>query len=184
MANQQVYPGATGTPFGVAIIAEGSDEVQLVAPTGNVITVEQQQTSSGLTAATTAYTSGDQLGAQLTFTNAVRVSGSRGVIEGAVLTDDSAVVGPVDAFLFRSTSTPAADNAANSWSDADMQNCVGVISLPQPYSSALNRVSTWSGAIPFGCAATSLFVCLVTRSDHTFFGAATALRLRLFIRQE
>lgn len=185
MANQQVYPGATGTPYGVAIIAEGSDEVQLVAPAGNVLTVEQAQTSSGLTTATTPYTSGDQLGTLLTFTTMTRISGGRGVIEGAVLTDDSAVIGPVDLLLFRSTVTVATDNAANSFSDADMQVCVGVINMPAPATSALNSVSSWDGAKSYGCAATSLFVAMVTRSGNAVFaGGATSLRLRLFVRQE
>ncbi len=174
----------TSTDGDYATINVGASGEQWVGIVGHNSTAEITVASTGLTTATTAYVAGDVLGAEMSFTNAVRTSGGRAAIEGAVLVDKAAVIGAVDLFLFRAASTPAADNAANSWADADMLNCVGVVSFPGPYPSALNRVAMWQGAQPFGCAATTLFGVLVTRSDHTFFGAAGDLQVKLFVRYE
>jgi hypothetical protein len=146
--------------------------------------VEVAFTSAGLTTATTAYTSGDMLGTQLTIAGASTGAGVVNYIDGIVLEDDSAVIGQVDFFLFNATVTQAADNAANSWSDADMQKCVGVISIPGPYQSALNRVSVWEGHKPFHCAATSLFIGMVTRSANAVFASgATAIHGFIYFDQ-
>jgi hypothetical protein len=149
-----------------------------------VALVEITATSAGLTTASTAYVGGDMLGTQWSFASAVATSGGLGVIEGLVLLDESDIIGAVDLLLFNASVTQAADNAPNSWSDADMANCVGVISLPPAYDSALNRVISWSGALPIKLAATTLYAGFVTRSAHTFFGATTSLKARLYIRQE
>lgn len=146
--------------------------------------VEVSATSAGLTTATTAYIAGDMLGTQWSWANAVASSGGYGWLVGAVLLDETDVVGAVDVFLFNASVTQAADNAANSWSDADMANCVGVVPLAFPYDSALNRVAVWQGALPFKLAATTLYGGLVTRSGHTFFGATTSLKLKLYIDQQ
>lgn len=140
--------------------------------------------AASLTTATTAYVTGDVLGSEMSFANAARISGGRGIIEKAVLLDKSDIIGPVDLFLFNAASTPASDNAANSWSDSNMELLEGIISFPSPYDSALNRVATWSGYLPFQCAATTLFGVMVTRSGHTFFGVATDLRVTLSVRYE
>lgn len=133
-------------------------------------------TSAGLTTATTAYTSGDMLGTQLTIAGAATAGSVVNYIDGIVLEDDSAVIGAIDLYLFNATVTQAADNAANSWSDADMQKCVGVITLPGPYTSALNRVTGYEGHRAFHCASTSLFVGMVTRSANAVFASgATAI---------
>lgn len=167
-----------------ATLNVGASGEQWVGIVGHNSTAEITVTSTGLTVAATAYTSGDVLGGEMSFTNAVRTSGGRATIEGAVLVDAAAVIGAVDLFLFRAASTPAADNAANSWADADMLNCVGVISFPGAYQSALNRVAVWNGLQRIGCAATTLFGVLVTRSDHTFFGAVGNLQAKLHVRYE
>lgn len=174
----------TNTDGDYATVNVGGNGELWVGAVGHNSTAEITATSSGLTTATTAYTSGDVLGAELSFTSAVRISGGRAVIEGAVLVDKTAVIGAVDLFLFRAASTPAADNAANAWADADALNCVGVIPFPGAYPSANNRIAAWSGQQRIGCAATTLFGVLVTRSDHTFFGAATDIQVRLHIRYE
>ena len=80
-------------------------------------------TSSGLTTATTAYTSGDMLGAQMTLPMGKGYGSPRvaGQIIGVTVTDDSDVIGAIELFFFSASTTPAADNAANAWSDADWQ---------------------------------------------------------------
>lgn len=147
--------------------------------------VEVSATAAGLTTATTPYTAGDMLGTIWSFTSAVATSGGYGYIVGAQLQDDSAVIGAVDIHFFSATVTQAADNAANSWSDADSQLGEGVISLPGPYLSALNRKAVWQGALPFKCAATTLFACFVTQSANAVFASgATALHCKLWIDQQ
>lgn len=146
--------------------------------------VEVTATSAGLTTATTAYTAGDMLGTQWSFTGAVATSGGYGYVVGAVLLDETDVIGAVDIFLFNASVTQAADNAANSWSDADMANCVGGLSLPAPFDSGLNREATWQGVVPFKLAATTLYAGFVTRAAHTFFGATTSLKAKLYIDQQ
>lgn len=140
-------------------------------------------TSSGLTTATTAYVAGDQLGAQLSFANAVRVSGGTGIIRGVRLLDKADVTGNVDVLFFRSSVTPAADNAAAAWSDSDMDSWIGTVNLSMiDYGN--NRGGVSACYLPFDCSATTLYACMVTRTGHTFFGAATDLVLALYIQQD
>lgn len=133
--------------------------------------------SSGLTTATTAYTDGDQLGAIISLTMA---SGT-GIITNATLVDKSNIIGAVDCFIYDRSVTLAADNAADAISDADALFKLGLISFPQPTTQTNNRTAHLDSlAIGFVANATTVIcVQLVTRSAHTFFGAATDLVLRL-----
>lgn len=141
--------------------------------------------TSGLTTATTAYVTGDQLGGQLEFPNAVRSAGASGVVLSAVLIDDAKVVGAVDLYLFDRSVTPAADNAAAAFSDADMQFCLGVLSFPAPEQTANNGVATIEASgLAIVPNATSLYGCLVAQAGHTFFGAADDLTVALVIAQD
>lgn len=142
--------------------------------------------SAGLTTASTAYTSGDQLGTELTFANAARATGQGGIVAGAVLLDKpkvlSATPADVDLLLFTSSITGASDNAAFDDSDTDMGEYVGRIRfyLADWMSMSSNAVNERQGlSIPYVCDATSLFGILVSRTNHTFFGAVTDLRVTL-----
>lgn len=145
-----------------------------------------QVQSAGLTTATTAYTSGDQLGTILTFANAVRQTGATGIVQSATLMDQSQVMGAVDLFLFDRSVTLAADNAAASFSDADMLFCLGIISFPAPTAvAAVNSISTVVSGLGIMPNATSLFGALVTRSANAVFaGGATSLAVSLHILQD
>lgn len=138
--------------------------------------------STGLTTATTAYADGDQLGALMTFTMAT----ATGIITGAVLTDKSNIVGAVDAFIYDRSVTLAADNAPDSISDADSFFKLGVIPFPQPTPQSLNRGGHVDslGIAYVANATTVICVQLVTRSGHTFFGAAGDLQLRLLYSKD
>jgi hypothetical protein len=131
--------------------------------------------SAGLTTATTAYTAGDQLGAEMTF--AVGRSTVRGaVITDALLFDRAKVVGAVDLYLFQTASTPAGDNAPNAWADTVIP--IGIISFGTPVASANNSVARPTDGVPLvvkGSASVNVFGVLVTRAAHTFFGAVTDL---------
>jgi hypothetical protein len=164
--------------------AVAADPVVSAIPAPQARRIQVQ--SAGLTTATTAYASGDQLGTILTFTNAVRQTGTTGVIQSATLLDQSQVIGAVDLFLFTQSVTLAADNAAASFSDADMLNCLGIISFPAPTAvAAVNSISTVVSGLGITCAATSLFGALVTRSANAVFaGGATSLAVSLHILQD
>lgn len=148
-----------------------------------------EQPSANLTTATTAYVSGDMLGHVTGPLDGFPLAvggpvGSLGYITSVTLVDYAKVIGATDLFIFRDATTPASDNGANSWSDADMDKLIpgGVINIPAPTVSALNNVAVVSGLLlPYkiGAVAGTLYGNLITRSGHTFFGAATDLRLKV-----
>lgn len=142
-------------------------------------------TSTGLTTATTAYTSGDVLGGQLQFRIGDGFGAAYGEVENVVIIDKAAVIGTVELWLFTSAVTPAADNAAVSFSDADMQNLVTVLNCSTGYANAANKVQLLDPAESrpvFTGASGILYGSLVTRSGHTFFGAATDLTVVLHFK--
>ncbi len=139
--------------------------------------------SAGLTTSVTAYTSGDMLGTQSTVDlGDVPISGA--TIVGGMLIDKAAVAGAVDLFIFSGTVTQAADNAANSWSDADMAKLLCVVQLTNVYTSALNKVVD-TGAVmlrkPITSDTPNLYICAVTRTANSFFGAVGDLSYSLWI---
>lgn len=167
---------------GIVGVANAADPVVSAIPSPQAKRIQVQ--SSGLTTATTAYTTGDQLGAILTFANAVRQPGATAVIQSATLLDQSAVIGAVDLYLFDRSVTVSSDNAAAAFSDADMLFCLGVISFGAPIGGTGNSIATAVSGLGIMPNATSLFAAMVTRSGHTFFGAATALAVSLHILQD
>lgn len=142
-----------------------------------------QVASAGLTTATTAYTAGDQLGSVMTFAGASFVTGGAGVILDVSITDYSKITGAIELWIF--SATPAgigSDNAAITFTDTT--SCVGTIYVPAPSQSALSSVATITNVnLTYTCAATSLFVVMVTQSGHTFFGAATDLKVMLGLQR-
>lgn len=144
-----------------------------------------QATSAGLTTASTAYVAGDQLGTILTVSGAVRASGATGTILSATLLDKAAIIGAVDVYLFDRSVTLAADNAVAAFSDTDMVFCLGILQFPPPKTGTGNGLATIEASgLAFACNASDLFVALVTRAGHTFFGAIGDLVLSLVIAQD
>lgn len=142
-------------------------------------------TSAGLTTSVTAYTAGDVAGTELSFAGVVR-TGKGGIIQSAVLSDAAKIVGAVDLFLFSAASTPAADNAANSWSDANRLLWIGTIHFTDVDSSALN-IGVQATNLPIVIkpgTGTTIFGVLVTRAAHTFFGAVTDLQVTLGVLRD
>lgn len=138
-------------------------------------------TSAGLTTATTAYTDGDILGNELTFT--IPSSKTDALILGAVLLDKADVIGAVSLFLHDRSVTFGSDNGAPSISDADNLFALPTIQFPAPDDLGGNRrASIDSLAVPVHANASSQFFGrLVTRSAHTFFGAVGDLQVTLFV---
>lgn len=142
-------------------------------------------TSGGLTTATTAYTSGDQVGTQFTFANAGRVTGGSGRIVAATLISAADIIGAYDLVITRSSITLAADNAAYAISDTDALTVIDVIQLSGAIDLGNNRIARASGlSIPYNCdGGTSLYGSLITRAGHTFFGAVTDLQVTLWVER-
>lgn len=162
-------------------VAQSGDSELLGLGDSRVVT----GTSAGLTTATTAYVAGDQLGTEITLSNMTR-TGKGCTIVSATLIDKAKVLASVDAFLFSAATTPAADNAANSWSDADMLNCLGILHFADLVQSGNNYILQ-----ALNCpitvkpgSSTSIFCDLVTRSGHTFFGAVGDIQITLGILRD
>lgn len=135
---------------------------------------------------TPAYTSGDCLGGLMTLSNAARFTGGGGTIQSVrVLDKTQAQRAAMDLFFFQTSVSPAGDNAPAAFSDADMANCVGVISiLTTDYNTAfagvpLNSVAfkpdtktntlPQAMAIPYYCSAgTSLYCQAIVRGTPTY----------------
>ena len=139
-------------------------------------------TSAGVTTSITTYTSGDQLGTEIT----VATGGGAScycVVDSITLIDYAKVLGAVDAFIFRASTTPASDNAANSWSDADMDKLIAGWYLPigAPIASANNATISIPNLLLHARADASanLYLDLVTRSANAVFGAASDIRIKV-----
>lgn len=165
---QRVKPvlGADGTALDwVGTTARGG----LVQPCANVLRVSVTPTIS-----TSIYTSGDVIGGLQTIAGAARASGGSGTILSIVVLDKTqAVRAAMDLLFFDRSVTVAADNAAVAMSDADMANCLGVVSIG-PYNTAwpgtpLNSVSTLLNVgLPYVLNGTDLFVVPVVRATPTY----------------
>ena len=143
-------------------------------------------TSSGLTTATTAYTAGDMLGPEYTLSGAAFYAGGEGYITGLQIVDKAKIIGGTDWRFFDAAASPAADNAANSWADANAITQVASCQLPAPVTSALNGQAYLGNLwLPYKCASgsTSLYMSVITLTGHTFFGAVGDLVMRVYLAQ-
>jgi hypothetical protein len=175
----KLVDGTSNGTTGIPGVAKGLH----VVPHRDIVRISTA--SSGLTTATTSYAAGDQMGAQFTITNAANASGGAGYVTGITLVSAADQIGAVDVVLFDSSVTLAADNAAFAISDADALKTIAIVQLNGAYDIGNNRVAqAYNLAIPFVCSGTAnLFAGLITRSTHTFFGAATDLQLIVYIEQ-
>lgn len=147
-------------------------------------TVVSQVNSAGLTTATTAYTAGDVLGTTWQFSNCAKASGGTGRITGATLSDYADITTSVTFFVSSGSITFGTDNAAPSISDADSLKLVGSFTIGTSDLGGVRWGSVDSLRIPYVCDATDLYVYAITNVGHTFFGAVTDLRLRLFYERD
>ena len=138
--------------------------------------------AAGLTTSITTYTSGDQLGTEITVATGGGAQ-AYAVITSLTLVDFAKVIGALDFFFFNAATTPASDNAANSWSDADMNKLIagGFISMAAPTASANNFMGSIPNLWANGRtdASGNFYLDLVTRSANAVFGAATDLKVRV-----
>jgi hypothetical protein len=143
-----------------------------------------QVLSGGLTTASNNYSAGDQIGTAFVFNNASRVSAGTGTITTATLLDKGNVVGATDLYLFTQAVTPAADNSAASFSDADMMHYVGTLSFPGPANLNNNRAVTLPAVgLTYKTTSTTLYGYLVSLTNNNFFSAADDIVITLMVYQ-
>jgi len=140
--------------------------------------------SGGLTTATTSYAVGDQVGTEFALANAARATGGGGMIVGIILISAADIIGAYDVVFTDSSITLAGDNAAYAISDSDALKIIGVAQLSGALDLGNNRIAQlYSIAMPYVCAATTLYASLITRSAHTFFAAVNDLQLVVFLER-
>lgn len=162
------------------INADGSVNISGSVTAAPVAVSTQVQASSGLTTASTNYTSGDVLGAGWTFTSMAAGAGEGGKIVGVALLDDGDVMGGCDLYLSSGSITFGTDNAAPSVSDADAAKLLGTVSLVF-LDVGTSRIAAASNlSVPYHCDATSLYVYARTQDNNAFFAATDDLHLRLY----
>jgi len=140
--------------------------------------------SSGLTIATTAYTSGDQVGSIFSFAPMTDLVGGRGVLRGVNITDEGDVLGACDLLLFSDFVTLPGDNNPYVITDAEARVTVAYI----PFATAdivdfgNQKFGSFRQPVPFHTtrADNTLFGALITRSANAFFTAVSDVRIRLY----
>jgi hypothetical protein len=176
------YAGA-GTDGDYSAFNVDSVGAQIVRPRPSLDRIAVNVT--GVTTATTAYTAGDQVGAQITFTDAARASGGNGYITGATFYSDADIIGAYDLVIFDQSATIAADNAAFSLDDTNGRKVVAVLPLSGAYDLGNNRMCQLAGIrVPYVCSGSAnLYGALVTRLGHTFFAVADQNTVALYLER-
>ena len=118
-----------------------------------------------------AYAANDAVGGLLTFALAGRqVSEGGSILVDVLIVDDAGQDAELELWLFNQTFTAMADNAAWAPAEADLENCIAVVST----SGSTWRAAGTPSVINIECtrridlAGTSLFGQLVTRGTPTY----------------
>lgn len=135
--------------------------------------VTQRCTASPAVTSGAAYSAGNCVGANFTFTNAaVRRDGGSGIINSVTLRDKAGQAGTYDLFLFDAAPTTQTDKSAVALVAADLAKCVAVVTLAAVKLGAASTmgVSTLSSAnTSFKLSSGStLFGVLVARGTPTY----------------
>lgn len=140
-------------------------------------------TSTGLTTATTAYTDGDILGAEMSWDMGTN---TYAFITGAVLHDAADIIGAVDLLISDRSVTFGSDNGTPSISDADNLFLLPPLQFPYPIDLGGNRLAAVDSlALPVKANASGIiYGRLITRSGHTFFGAVGNLQVDLYFSND
>ena len=182
-AAKQPAIGTAGTPSSDVLSVQGISGGVAVAASTMLVT-RSSVTVTGMTAG--LYASGDQVGSVITFANCGVSNGKGGRINSMHVLEKTGTqkVG-LELWLFHTSPTVAGDNNAHSISDADMANCVGVITTGNYYDTALNTLSVKSGVnqLYLTSGSTNLYGVLVTRSTPTY-GSTTDLIVTLMLDRE
>ena len=151
------------------VIASDQTDVP-VTMDGEAITSVGTTISQTPTVTTGAYTAGDAVGGLLTFANAARVSGGGGVVKDLIILDDAGQDVELELWIFDSTFTAMADNAAWAPSEADLRKLVGIISTSDGawFAAGTPSAARVEASQRYDLTGTSMFGQLVTRETPTF----------------
>lgn len=133
-----------------------------------------------------AYAAKDAVGGKLTFANAARKTGGTAVIEGLIVKDLGQQMAELDLVLFDQDFTSTTDNDPFDPSDADLANCIGVLTIvAADYADFTdNSVGTVQNLkLPITVAATSIYGQLVSRGTPTYTSTSD-LQVKLIIRHD
>jgi hypothetical protein len=131
-----------------------------------------------------SYVDGDVMGTLTTLTSCVSSSGGSGVIEKAMVWDDSDSLLAFDLYVASASVTQASDSAAFAPSDSDNRLYVARLQFPAPADVGGARIGKIAPFDNIYCAATSLFVTMVARSTMASSITASAIKMQLWIRQD
>lgn len=162
---QALGPNGTHTADLAGRDIGSGDGAAYVDPRPKVTRIQVSQTTTA-----TAYEAKDAIGGLMTFANAARVSGGSIRIEGATLVDEDSQDAAIDLVLFRASVTAPTDEAAFNPSDAELLDCVGVVSFEAADYSQFNAnsVAHVDTAVTATLAGTSLYGVLVARGTPTY----------------
>ncbi len=179
-ATLQANSGVDIGDVDVLSIAAGENHLGQIGGEGTTISQTPTVTAG-------AYTADDAVGGLLTFANAARVSASGGIIKNVLIVDDAGQDAELELWLFNQTFTAIGDNAAWAPSEADLENCIAVISTAdsaQGYMAAgTPSVVDIEVSRRFDLTGTSLFGQLVTRGTPTY-AATDDLTVKVMLLQD
>ena len=138
-----------------------------------------------LTLDTSAYADGDVLSDLYELTNAVRSSGSTGLITDIVVIDKDKQEGAFDILLFDRSVTTGAKNSADSISDDDAEYQQGIVSVvADNYETMTNYSVAHIRNLNIGINpnTTSLFIATISRDTKTY--TADGITLKVTILQD
>jgi hypothetical protein len=134
-----------------------------------------------------AYSTGDQVGAKLTFTNAVRIISGSGLIVGLTVVDIANQKAPLSLIIFDADFTGQTDNAAWVWNSADYNKVLGVINVATVDYQTIGSIAianvTGLSILAQANGTANLYGVLVTTGAPTYT-STSALRLRLALMQD
>jgi hypothetical protein len=136
-----------------------------------------------------AYTAKDAVGGIMTFAGAARANGGTGRITRVTILDKGQQMKDLTLLIWNTSPTAATDNSIYAPTDAAMDPSLYVGAVPISAGMyedlSTNSVATWTGVIPFECAAGSaaLYGVLVARGTPTYTSTSDIV-VGVFVEQD
>lgn len=176
--------GTVGSEEMVGDLDHGSVRSLYVHPRPDTVIPSTPLNSANLTTASTSYSIGDTLGSGWTIPNAAKASGGTGRVIGIDLRDYADITSSIILWFAQGSITFGTDNLAPGISDTDSLKLLGAIQVAMNDLGGVRFGSVDSMSLPYVLDGTDLYVYATTQTAHTFFGAATDLRLRVHLTRD